>query len=98
MIAGQHARAGFGGRSVGSGNASVSCADAFAVGCADASSMGTIENSQAPPVLWCQCCRDAGCPGHMRHADDAVGCVVCGQQCQCIGCAANVEPSPMDDD
>jgi hypothetical protein len=47
-------------------------------------------------VVWCRCCLDAGCPQHMEHVDEPVECVVCGEQCQCIGCAANTEP-PSDD-
>jgi hypothetical protein len=47
-------------------------------------------------VVWCRCCLDAGCPQHMDHVDEPVECVVCGEQCQCIGCAANTEP-PSDD-
>jgi hypothetical protein len=27
----------------------------------------------------------------MGHVDEPVECVVCGEICQCIGCAANTE-------
>ena len=46
-------------------------------------------------VAWCQCCRDADCPHHMGQVEAAVECVVCGEACQCVGCAANV--APLDD-
>jgi hypothetical protein len=51
----------------------------------------------AEKVVWCRCCQDADCPAHMDHVEAVVECVVCGEPCQCVGCAANVAVPDSDD-
>lgn len=40
-------------------------------------------------LVLCRCCVAAECDQHMTMVAERVLCVVCGEACQCAGCAAH---------
>lgn len=40
----------------------------------------------------CRCCVEAACERHMAMVAETVSCLVCGEACQCGGCAAHYDP------